>query len=211
MMKFVLGRKVGMTQVFSEEGEVTPVTVIEIGKNEVAQLKTTEKDGYEAVQVGYDEKKESRTVKPEKGHFDKAGITPKKFLREFRVEKSEEFSQGQEITAATFAAGDKVDIIGTSKGKGFQGNIKRHNQSRGPETHGSRYHRRPGSMGASADPARVFKGKNLPGQMGNERVTVRNLEIVKVLEDKNVILIKGAVPGPKKGLITIKETIKQGK
>nr|WP_236660359.1 50S ribosomal protein L3 [Isachenkonia alkalipeptolytica] len=210
-MKFVLGRKVGMTQVFSEEGEVTPVTVIEIGKNEVAQLKTTEKDGYEAVQVGYDEKKESRTVKPEKGHFDKAGITPKKFLREFRVEKSEEFSQGQEITAATFAAGDKVDIIGTSKGKGFQGNIKRHNQSRGPETHGSRYHRRPGSMGASADPARVFKGKNLPGQMGNERVTVRNLEIVKVLEDKNVILIKGAVPGPKKGLITIKETIKQGK
>ena len=210
-MKFVLGRKVGMTQVFSEEGEVTPVTVIEIGKNEVAQIKTTEKDGYEAVQVGYDEKKESRTVKPEKGHFDKAGITPKKFLREFRVEKSEEFSQGQEITATVFEAGDKVDIIGTSKGKGFQGNIKRHNQSRGPETHGSRYHRRPGSMGASADPARVFKGKNLPGQMGNERVTVRNLEIVKVLEDKNVILIKGAVPGPKKGLITIKETIKQSK
>lgn len=210
-MKFVLGRKVGMTQVFSEDGEVTPVTVIEIGKNEVAQLKTTEKDGYEAVQIGYDEKKESRTVKPEKGHFDKAGITPKKFLREFRVEKSEEFSQGQEITATVFEAGDKVDIIGTSKGKGFQGNIKRHNQSRGPETHGSRYHRRPGSMGASADPARVFKGKNLPGQMGNERVTVRNLEIVKVLEDKNVILIKGAVPGPKKGLITIKETIKQSK
>lgn len=210
-MKFVLGRKVGMTQVFSEEGEVTPVTVIEIGKNEVAQIKTTEKDGYEAVQVGFDEKKESRTVKPEKGHFDKAGITPKKFLREFRVAKTEDFSVGQEIKATVFEAGDKVDIIGTSKGKGFQGNIKRHNQSRGPETHGSRYHRRPGSMGASADPARVFKGKNLPGQMGNERVTVRNLEIVKVLEDKNVILIKGAVPGPKKGLITIKETIKQSK
>lgn len=210
-MKFVLGRKVGMTQVFSEEGEVTPVTVIEIGKNEVAQIKTTEKDGYEAVQVGYDEKKESRTVKPEKGHFDKAGITPKKFLREFRLAKTEDFSLGQEIKATVFEAGDKVDIIGTSKGKGFQGNIKRHNQSRGPETHGSRYHRRPGSMGASADPARVFKGKNLPGQMGNERVTVRNLEIVKVLEDKNVILIKGAVPGPKKGLITIKETIKQSK
>lgn len=210
-MKFVLGRKVGMTQVFSEEGEVTPVTVIEIGKNEVAQIKTTEKDGYEAVQIGYDEKKESRTVKPEKGHFDKAGITPKKFLREFRVVKSDEYSLGQEISATVFEAGDKVDIIGTSKGKGFQGNIKRHNQSRGPETHGSRYHRRPGSMGASADPARVFKGKNLPGQMGNERVTVRNLEIVKVLEDKNVILIKGAVPGPKKGLITIKETIKQSK
>ncbi len=210
-MKFVLGRKVGMTQVFSEEGEVTPVTVIEIGKNEVAQIKSTEKEGYEAVQIGYDEKKESRTVKPEKGHFDKAGITPKKFLREFRVPKSDEYSLGQEIKATVFEAGDKVDIIGTSKGKGFQGNIKRHNQSRGPETHGSRYHRRPGSMGASADPARVFKGKNLPGQMGNERVTVRNLEIVKVLEDKNVILIKGAVPGPKKGLITIKETIKQSK
>jgi len=210
-MKFVLGRKVGMTQVFSEEGEVTPVTVIEIGKNQVAQIKTTEKEGYEAVQIGYDEKKEHRTVKPEKGHFDKAGITPKKFLREFRVEKSDEYSLGQEIAATVFEAGDKVDIIGTSKGKGFQGNIKRHNQSRGPETHGSRYHRRPGSMGASADPARVFKGKNLPGQMGNERVTVRNLEVVKVLEDKNVILIKGAVPGPKKGLITIKETIKQSK
>ena len=210
-MKFVLGRKVGMTQVFSEEGEVTPVTVIEIGKNQVAQIKNTEKEGYEAVQIGYDEKKESRTVKPEKGHFDKAGITPKKFLREFRVEKSDEYSLGQEIAATVFEAGDRVDIIGTSKGKGFQGNIKRHNQSRGPETHGSRYHRRPGSMGASADPARVFKGKNLPGQMGNERVTVRNLEIVKVLEDKNVILIKGAVPGPKKGLITIKETIKQSK
>lgn len=210
-MKFVLGRKVGMTQVFSEEGEVTPVTVIEIGKNQVAQIKTTEKEGYEAVQIGYDEKKENRTVKPEKGHFDKAGITPKKFLREFRVEKSDEYSLGQEIAATVFEAGDKVDIIGTSKGKGFQGNIKRHNQSRGPETHGSRYHRRPGSMGASADPARVFKGKNLPGQMGNEQVTVRNLEIVKVLEDKNVILIKGAVPGPKKGLITIKETIKQNK
>ncbi len=210
-MKFVLGRKVGMTQIFSEEGEVTPVTVIEIGKNQVAQIKTTEKEGYEAVQIGFDEKKESRTVKPEKGHFDKAGITPKKFLREFRVEKSEEFSLGQEIKATVFEAGDKVDIIGTSKGKGFQGNIKRHNQSRGPETHGSRYHRRPGSMGASADPARVFKGKNLPGHMGNERVTVRNLEIVKVLEDKNVILIKGAVPGPKKGLITIQETIKQSK
>lgn len=210
-MKFVLGRKVGMTQVFSKEGEVTPVTVIEIGKNQVAQIKTTEKEGYEAVQIGYDEKKENRTVKPEKGHFDKAGITPKKFLREFRVEKSDEYSLGQEIAATVFEAGDKVDIIGTSKGKGFQGNIKRHNQSRGPETHGSRYHRRPGSMGASADPARVFKGKNLPGQMGNEQVTVRNLEIVKVLEDKNVILIKGAVPGPKKGLITIKETIKQNK
>ena len=210
-MKFVLGRKVGMTQVFSETGEVTPVTVIEIGKNEVAQVKTTEKEGYEAVQIGFDEKKEARTVKPEKGHFDKAGITPKKFLREFRVEKSDEYSLGQEIKATVFEAGDKVDIIGTSKGKGFQGNIKRHNQSRGPETHGSRYHRRPGSMGASADPARVFKGKNLPGQMGNERVTVRNLEVVKVMEDKNVILIKGAVPGPKKGLITIKETIKQSK
>ena len=210
-MKFVLGRKVGMTQVFSEEGEVTAVTVIEIGKNEVAQVKSFEKDGYEAVQVGYDEKKESRTIKPEKGHFDKAGITPKKFLKEFRVESTEGFSIGQEITASVFQAGDRVDIMGTSKGKGFQGNIKRHNQSRGPETHGSRYHRRPGSMGASADPARVFKGKNLPGQMGNERVTVRNLEIIKVMEDKNVILVKGAVPGPKKGLITIKETIKQSK
>lgn len=210
-MKFVMGRKVGMTQVFDEDGNLTPVTVIEVKNTQVTQVKTEEKEGYSAVQVGFDDKKESRCIKPEKGHFEKAGVSPKKVLREFRVSNPSDFNLADEIKATVFSEGDKIDVIGTSKGKGFQGNIKRHNQSRGPETHGSRYHRRPGSMGASADPARVFKGKNLPGHMGAERVTVRNLEIVRVLEDKNVILIKGAVPGPKKSIITIQETIKKSK
>ena len=207
-MKAVLGRKLGMTQVFAEDGRLVPVTVIEAGPMVVTQIKNKETDGYEAVQVAFGEVKEKRVNKPLRGHFAKAGVGFKKFVREFKVEDLSAYSLAQEIKVDVFEAGEKVDAIGTSKGKGFQGPIKRHNQSRGPMTHGSRYHRGPGSMGAASDPSRVYKGKKLAGHMGAERVTIQNLEVVKVDVEKNLILIKGAVPGPKKGLVVIKKAIK---
>ena len=207
-MKAVLGRKLGMTQVFAEDGRLVPVTVIEAGPMVVTQIKNKETDGYEAVQVAFGEVKEKRVNKPLRGHFAKAGVGFKKFVREFKVEDLSAYSLAQEIKVDVFEAGEKVDAIGTSKGKGFQGPIKRHNQSRVPMTHGSRYHRGPGSMGAASDPSRVFKGKKLAGHMGAERVTIQNLEVVKVDVEKNLILIKGAVPGPKKGLVVIKKAIK---
>lgn len=207
-MKAVLGRKLGMTQVFAEDGRLVPVTVIEAGPMVVTQVKNKETDGYTAVQVAFGETKEKRVNKPLRGHFAKAGVGFKKFVREFRMEDSSSYSLAQEINVDIFEAGEKVDAVGTSKGKGFQGPIKRHNQSRGPMTHGSRYHRGPGSMGAASDPSRVFKGKKLAGHMGAERVTIQNLEVVKVDAERNLILIKGAVPGPKKGLVIIKQAVK---
>lgn len=208
-MKNMLGRKVGMTQIFKEDGEVVPVTVIEAGPLFVVQKKTVEKDGYNAIQVGFGEVKERRLTKPLKGHFEKANVAYRKFLREFHVENPDEFEIGQEIKADVFAEGDMVDVTGTSKGKGTAGVIKRHNFARGRETHGSKHHRMPGGMSAGTYPGRVFKGHRMMGRMGNERVTVQNLEVVRIDAEKNLILVKGAVPGPKKGLITIKETVKK--
>lgn len=200
-----------MTQIFDENGLVVPVTVIEVEPNVVVQVKTAEKDGYNALQVGFGAIKEKNVNKPLKGHFAKAGVAVKRVLREFKVENPTEYTVGQELKADIFAVGDRVDVTGTSKGKGFQGVIKRHGQSRGPMAHGSRYHRRPGSMGAATFPGRVFKGKKLPGHTGNAKITIQNLEIVKIDVERNALLVRGAVPGPKKGLLTIKETIKSGK
>jgi len=210
-MKGIIGKKIGMTQIFTEEGEVIPVTVVEASPNQVVQIKTLENDGYNAIQVGYGDKKSNRTNKPQKGHFEKAGVTPKKVLKEFLVEDTKTYSLGQEIKVDVFEAGEKVDVVGTSKGKGTQGPIKRHNQGRGPMTHGSKYHRGPGSQGASAYPSRVFKGQTGAGRMGNERVTIQNLEIAKIDNERNLLLIKGAIPGPKGGIVTITETVKNGK
>ena len=209
-MKGILGKKLGMTQIFTEEGIVVPVTVVEAGLNVVTQVKTVEKDGYNAIQVGFEDAKEKSLNKPQKGHLAAANVL-KKHLKEFRVDAVEEFTVGQEIKADLFAAGEKIDITGTSKGKGFQGPIKRHGQSRGPESHGSRYHRRPGSMGACSFPGRVFKNKKLAGHMGSVKVTVQNLEVVRVDADKNLILVKGAIPGPKGSMVTIKEAVKSSK
>ncbi len=210
-MKGLVGRKIGMTQIFDETGLVIPVTVIDVASNVVIQIKTIETDGYNAVQVGYEDVKEKTLNKPKKGHLDRAGVTPKRTLREFRVEGTEEFTVGQELKADLFEIGDRVDASGTSKGKGFQGNIKRHNQAKGPMSHGSRYHRGPGAMAAAASPGKVFKGKKLPGQMGNKKTTVKNLEVVKVDVERNLLIVKGAVPGPRKGLVTISESTKQNK
>ena len=209
-MKGILGKKLGMTQIFTEEGIVVPVTVVEAGPNVVTQVKTVEKDGYNAIQVGFEDAKEKSLNKPQKGHLAAANVL-KKHLKEFRVDAVEEFTVGQEIKADLFAAGEKIDVTGTSKGKGFQGPIKRHGQSRGPESHGSRYHRRPGSMGACSFPGRVFKNKKLAGHMGSVKVTVQNLEVVKVDADKNLILVKGAIPGAKGSVVTIKEAVKASK
>ena len=209
-MKGILGKKLGMTQIFTEAGDVIPVTVVEAGPVVVTQIKTTEKEGYNAVQVGYGEVKEKSLNKPQKGHLAAANVL-KKHLKEFRVDAVEEFTVGQEIKADLFAAGEKIDVTGTSKGKGFQGPIKRHGQSRGPESHGSRYHRRPGSMGACSFPGRVFKNKKLAGHMGSVTVTVQNLEVVRVDAEKNLILVKGAIPGPKGSMVTIKEAVKSSK
>ena len=207
MTKGILGKKVGMTQIFTESGELIPVTVVEATPNVVLQLKTVENDGYEAVQVGYQDKREVLSNKPAKGHVAKANTAPKRFIREFKNVELEGLEVGSEIKVDVFQTGDIVDVTGTSKGKGFQGVIKRHGQSRGPMAHGSRYHRRPGSMGAVAA-NRVFKGKKLAGRMGGDRITIQNLEIVRVDLDRNVILIKGNVPGAKKSLITIKSAVK---
>ena len=208
MTKGILGKKVGMTQYFTEAGELIPVTVVEVTPNVVLQLKTIENDGYEAVQLGFDDLREVLSNRPAKGHVAKANATPKRFIRESNNVELSEYEVGQEITVDVFKAGDIVDVTGTSKGKGFQGAIKRHGQSRGPMAHGSRYHRRPGSMGGASFPSRVFKGKALPGQMGGDRITIQNLEVVKVDAERNVILIKGNVPGSKKSLVEIKTAIK---
>ncbi len=208
MQKAILGRKIGMTQVFTEDGVVIPVTVIEAGPVAVVQKKTVENDGYEAIQVGFENAKEKAVTKPLKGHFAKAGVALKKVLREFRLDDCSSYNVGDQITAEVFAAGEKVDVTGTSKGKGFAGSIKRWGSHRGPMTHGSGYHRRPGSLGACSTPSRVMKNKKLPGHMGVERVTVQNLDVVRVDNDKNLILVKGAVPGPKGGLLIVKDTVK---
>lgn len=199
-----------MTQIFTEAGNVVPVTVVEAGPVVVTQIKTTEKEGYNAVQVGFVDAKEKSLNKPQKGHLAAANVL-KKHLKEFRMDSVEEFTVGQEMKADIFAAGEMIDVTGTSKGKGFQGPIKRHGQSRGPESHGSRYHRRPGSMGACSFPGRVFKNKKLAGHMGSVTVTVQNLEVVRVDADKNLILVKGAIPGAKGSVVTIKEAVKASK
>jgi large subunit ribosomal protein L3 len=208
-MKGILGRKVGMTQVFSKTGVLVPVTVVEVEPNIVAQIKTKETDGYDAVQLGFSSKREKLTNKAEMGHLKKASATPKRFLKELRGVDVASYQLGQEIKADTFSVGEMVDVSGTSKGKGFQGVIKRHNQSRGPMSHGSHYHRGPGSMGTMRT-MRVQKGKKLPGHMGEETVTIQNLEIVAVDLENNVILVKGNIPGPKKSLVVIKTSVKKG-
>ena len=208
MKKAILTTKVGMTQVFSEDGVLTPVTVLQAGPCVVTQVKTVENDGYSAVQVGFGDIREKLVNKPKKGHFAKAGVTAKRFLKEFRLEDAESYTLGQEIKADIFAAGDHIDATAVSKGKGFQGAIKRHGQSRGPMAHGSKYHRHAGSNGSATTPGRVFKGKHMPGHMGAVRVTVQNLEVVSVDAEKNLILVKGAVPGPKKSLVMLKESVK---
>ena len=207
MKKALLGRKLGMTQIFNEDGKVVPVTVIEAGPCTVVQIKNTDTDGYEAVQLGFGEVKSKKVTKPTAGHFKKANVEPKKHLREFRLEEIS-LNVGDELKADLFTVGESVDITGTTKGKGFQGVIKRHGQSRGPMGHGSMYHRRPGSMGPTSTPGRVFKGKKLPGHMGMQTVTIQNLEVVSVDLDKNVILVKGSVPGSKGAILKIKDSVK---
>ena len=209
MKKAILATKVGMTQIFNENGSLIPVTVLQATPNVVTQVKSVENDGYAAVQVGFGEIRDVLVNKPRKGHFAKAGVANKRFLREFKFENAAEYTVGQEIKADIFAEGDKIDVTGISKGKGFQGAIKRFGLSRGPMKHGSKYHRHAGSNGAATTPGRVFKGKHMPGQMGNVKVTVQNLEVVKVDTENNLLLVKGAVPGPKKALLVLKETVKK--
>ena len=228
MKKAILATKVGMTQIFNEDGVLVPVTVLQAGPCVVTQVKTVENDGYSAVQVGFVDKNKVKTVnkdkngkksiahrngvnKAEKGHFDKAGVSYKRFVREFRFENAEEYSVKDEIKADIFAAGDKIDASAIAKGKGFQGAIKRHGQSRVPKAHGSKFHRHAGSNGSATTPGRVFKGKKMPGHMGAKKITIQNLEVVRVDVENNLILVKGAVPGPKKALVTLKETVKSGK
>ena len=209
MKKAILAKKVGMTQIFNEAGELVPVTVLQAGPCVVTQVKTIENDGYEAVQVGFEDIREKLVNKPVKGMFDKAGVSYKRYVREFKLEG--EYAVKDEIKAEIFEAGDKVDATAIAKGKGFQGAIKRHGQSRGPMAHGSKYHRHAGSNGSCSTPSRVFKGKKMPGHMGGKKVTTQNLEVVRVDAEKNLLLVKGAVPGPKKALVTIKESVKAGK
>ena len=208
MKKAILATKIGMTQVFTDEGALIPVTVLQAGPCVVTQVKTVENDGYAAVQVGFADKREKLVSKPVKGVFDKAGVSCKRYIREFKFENAADYKVADEIKADIFEAGDKVDATAISKGKGFQGAIKRHGQSRGPMAHGSKFHRHAGSNGAASDPSKVFKGKKMPGQMGNKRITIQNLEVVRVDAENNILLVKGAVPGPKKCLVTIKETVK---
>ena len=208
MKKAILATKVGMTQIFNENGMLIPVTVLQATPNVVTQVKTVENDGYAAVQVGFGEIRDVLVNKPRKGHFAKAGVANKRFLREFKFENATEYTVGQEIKADIFAEGDKIDATGTSKGKGFQGAIKRHGLSRGPMKHGSKYHRHAGSNGPATTPGRVFKGKHMPGQMGAVKVTVQNLEVVKVDVENNLVAIKGAIPGPNGGTVVIKDITK---
>ena len=211
MKKAILATKVGMTQIFNEDGVLTPVTVLQAGPCVVTQVKTEDNDGYKAVQVGFVDKREKLINKPMKGHFDKAGVSYKRYVREFKFENAEEYAVAQEIKADIFTAGDKIDATAISKGKGFQGAIKKHGQHRGPMAHGSKFHRHQGSNGACSDPSKVFKGKGMPGHMGHKQITVQNLEIVEIDVENNLLLVKGAVPGPKKALVTVKETVKSGK
>lgn len=208
MKKAIMAKKVGMTQVFTDNGVFVPVTVLEAGPCVVVQKKTVENDGYAAIQVGYTEIREKLVNKPEKGHFDKAGVTAKRYLKEFRIEDAENYEVGAEIKADVFAAGDKVDVSGITKGKGFQSTIKRYNAQRGPMGHGSKSHRVVGSMSSGTTPGRVKKGKKMPGHMGNVNVTIQNLEIVRADAEKNIILVKGAVPGPKGSILVIKDSVK---
>ena len=207
-MKGILGKKIGMTQIFSEAGEMIPVTVIEAGPCVVTQLKNEETDGYKAVQLGFEDQKEHRLTKPERGHFAKAGVACKKYLGEFRLDEDENYELGQTVSAADFAEGSKLDITGTSKGKGTQGNIKRNHHRRGPMSHGSKHKRLPGGLAAATYPSRVFLGNKAPGRTGRDTVTVQNLELVKVIADRNLMLVKGAVPGNKGGLLRIRMAVK---
>ena len=211
MKKAILATKVGMTQIFNDDGVLTPVTVLQAGPCVVTQVKTVENDGYSAVQIGFVDKREKLVAKPQKGAFDKAGVSYKRYVRELKLDDAESYEVKQEIKADMFAAGDKVDATAISKGKGFQGAIKRHGQSRGPMAHGSKYHRHAGSNGACSDPSKVFKGKRMAGHMGAKQITVQNLEVIRVDAENNLILVKGAVPGPKKALVTVKSTVKSGK
>ena len=211
MKKAILATKVGMTQIFNDDGVLTPVTVLQAGPCVVTQVKTVENDGYSAVQVGFVDKREKLVAKPQKGAFDKAGVSYKRYVRELKLDDAESYEVKQEIKADMFAAGDKVDATAISKGKGFQGAIKRHGQSRGPMANGSKYHRHAGSNGACSDPSKVFKGKRMAGHMGAKQITVQNLEVIRVDAENNLILVKGAVPGPKKALVTVKSTVKSGK
>ena len=211
MKKAILAKKIGMTQIFNEDGVLTPVTVLEAGPCVVTQVKTVENDGYSAVQVGFVDKKEKNVNKPMKGHFAKAGVACKRYVKELKLDNAEEYNLADEIKAEVFEAGDKIDATAISKGKGFQGAIKRCGNSRGPMAHGSKFHRHQGSNGSATTPGRVFKGKGMPGHMGAKRITVQNLEVVRVDVENNVILVKGAVPGPKKSLVTLKETVKAAK
>jgi len=206
MKKAIIGKKIGMTQIFNENGKVIPVTVVEAGPCVVVQKKTLDNDGYEAIQVGFDEIREKLANKPRKGQFAKAGVSVRRTLKEFRLDDINQYEVGSEIKADVFGAGEKVDVSAVSKGKGFQGAIKRWNQQRGDMTHGSKFHRAPGSMGASSDPSRTFKNKRMPGHMGSVNTTVLNLEVVKVIAEKNLILIKGGIPGPNKGTVVIKDS-----
>ena len=208
MKKAILATKVGMTQIFNEDGMLIPVTVLQAGPCVVTQVKTDENDGYTAVQVGFGDIREKLVNKPETGHFAKAGVAVKRFVKEFRFENAAEYEVGQEIKADIFAAGDHIDATAVSKGKGFQGAIKKNGQHRGPMAHGSKFHRHQGSNGACSSPSKVFKGKGMPGHMGSVKVTVQNLEVVRVDAENNLLLVKGSVPGPKKSLVTIKETVK---
>ncbi|MBQ9827788.1 MAG: 50S ribosomal protein L3 [Lachnospiraceae bacterium] len=208
MKKAILATKIGMTQIFSEDGVLTPVTVLQAGPCVVTQVKTAEKDGYDAVQVGYEDIREKLVTKPVKGHFDKAGVPVKRFLKEFKLENAAEYTPGQEIKVDVFEAGDKIDVTSRSKGKGYQGAIKRHGQSRGPMAHGSKYHRHAGSNGTSASPSRVFKGKKMPGHMGARKVTIQNLTVVRVDAENDLIMIKGAVPGARKSMVVVRNAVK---
>ncbi|SPF38136.1 50S ribosomal subunit protein L3 [Candidatus Desulfosporosinus infrequens] len=207
MSKGILGKKIGMTQIFTAEGRVVPVTVVEAGPCPVVQKKTVATDGYNAIQIGFSMLRESLSNKPRKGHFQKASLKPMRYVREFKVSDIDSYEIGQEVQVSLFTVGDKIDVVGKAKGKGFAGMIKRHHASRGPMAHGSKYHRRTGSLGAKG-PARVFKGRKLPGRMGGQRVTIQNLEVIRVDADKNLILIKGAVPGANKSLLILKPSVK---
>ena len=207
-MKTLLGKKIGMTQIFTEDGQVVPVTVVEAGPEVVTQIKTVETDGYNAVQVGYEDQKAHRVNKPMNGHYEKAGVAPKKHLAEFRIEDGETYELGQEITVADFEEGMKIDITGISKDKGTQGNIKRHGHHRGPMSHGSKHKRLAGALAAGTYPSRVFKGNKAPGRMGRDKITVQNVVLVKVIADRNLMLVKGAVPGKKGGVVRIRPAIK---
>lgn len=208
MKKAILGRKLGMTQIFDERGRVIPVTVVEAGPCAIIQKKTVENDGYNSIKVGFDEKRETLFNKPMLGEFKKAGVSPRRFVKEFRLEDTSAYEVGQEIKADVFAVGDKVDVTGISKGKGYQGAVKRWHNHIGPKSHGSKFHRAPGSQGACSDPSRTFKNRRMPGHMGHVKSTVLNLEVAMVIPEKNVILVKGGVPGAKKGYVIIKNTVK---